>query len=190
LAYRFEPGASDDGVTLVIPLAALSQVDERQCEWLVPGLLEEKVLALMKSLPQRLRRNLVPLQAWVDRFMARFCEDDQSSMRRSLLEVLIEQAREDGGTIISAHDFRQEQLPRHLHMHFRLIDQHDVVLGTVAFIGRAKEPFWQPGTKCLTGCIPRAWRSRAVNQAQEGLGSGRWPCERRAGKAAEGGTSR
>ena len=116
LAYRFEPGASDDGVTLVIPLAALSQVDERQCEWLVPGLLEEKVLALMKSLPQRLRRNLVPLQAWVDRFMARFREDDQSSIRRSLLEVLIEQARDDGGAMISAHDFRQEQLPRHLHM--------------------------------------------------------------------------
>jgi len=149
LAYRFEPGASDDGVTLVIPLAALSQVDERQCEWLVPGLLEEKVLALMKSLPQRLRRNLVPLQAWVDRFMARLREDDQSSMRRSLLEVLIEQAREDGGAIISAHDFRQEQLPRHLHMHFRLIDQHDAVLGMSRSLAELKSRFGSRGQSAL-----------------------------------------
>jgi ATP-dependent helicase HrpA len=150
LAYRFEPGASDDGVTLVIPLAALSQVDERQCEWLVPGLLEEKVLALMKSLPQRLRRNLVPLQAWVDRFMIRRQRDEPSSiMRRSLIEVLIEQAREDGGAMISVHDFRLEQLPRHLQMHFRLIDEHAAVLGMSRSLAELKSRFSVRGQNAL-----------------------------------------
>jgi len=150
LAYRFEPGASDDGVTLVIPLAALSQLDERQCEWLVPGLLEEKVLALMKSLPQRLRRNLVPLQAWVDRFMTRRQRDEQSLMtRRSLIDVLIEQAREDGGAMISAHDFRLEQLPRHLLMHFRLIDEHEAVLGMSRSLAELKSRFAVRGQSAL-----------------------------------------
>ncbi|NCV71508.1 MAG: DUF3418 domain-containing protein, partial [Betaproteobacteria bacterium] len=129
LAYRFEPGATDDGVTLGVPLALLSQVDELQCEWLVPGLLPEKVLALMKSLPQRLRRNLVPLQAWVDRFLSLQGQSaPQGSARRGLIEALIVQAREDGSASLSPHDFRLEQLARHLLMHFRLLDQHGAVL--------------------------------------------------------------
>ena len=61
LAYRFDPGAEDDGVTLLVPLAALNQVPATPCEWLVPGLLEEKIAALIKGLPQSIRRAFVPV---------------------------------------------------------------------------------------------------------------------------------
>jgi hypothetical protein len=53
LAYRFDPGTEDDGVTLLVPLAALNQVPTAPCDWLVPGLLEEKIAALIKVCPSR-----------------------------------------------------------------------------------------------------------------------------------------
>jgi ATP-dependent helicase HrpA len=61
LTYRFDPGTPDDGVTLEAPLAALNQIPVLACEWLVPGLLEEKITALIKSLPQSIRRSFVPV---------------------------------------------------------------------------------------------------------------------------------
>src|SRR5260370_35538608 len=61
LTYHFEPGSPRDGVTLTVPLFGLNQVDARRSEWLVRGMLKEKVQLLLKSLPQKLRRHLVPL---------------------------------------------------------------------------------------------------------------------------------
>jgi len=158
LEYRFEPGASDDGVSLLIPLATLSQVDERQCDWLVPGLLPEKVLALMKSLPQRQRRNVVPLQAWVDGFVSRYAQLDPKAIAgRSLIDALIDHAREEGSASLSPQDFRLEQLPKHLQMHFRLLDQHGSVIGVSRSLVDLKRRFG-----------PRA--QTALQAAFQGLG--------------------
>ena len=64
LSYHFAPGAADDGVTLTLPLAHLNRLSPEACEWLVPGLLRDKVLQLLKQLPQRYRSKLVPLPAF------------------------------------------------------------------------------------------------------------------------------
>ncbi|HLY96579.1 MAG TPA: ATP-dependent RNA helicase HrpA, partial [Sideroxyarcus sp.] len=69
LAYNFAPGKSDDGVTLTVPQALLNQVSAARCEYLVPGILAEKIAQLVKSLPQKLRRHCVP----VPEFAAAFC---------------------------------------------------------------------------------------------------------------------
>ena len=60
LDYRFDPSADDDGVTLTVPIEALGQLDAERLEWVVPGVLPRKVLALIRSLPKNLRRALVP----------------------------------------------------------------------------------------------------------------------------------
>ncbi len=60
LAYHFEPGHAVDGVSLTVPQAALRQISDEALGWLVPGLLEEKVLALIKAMPKGLRTNFVP----------------------------------------------------------------------------------------------------------------------------------
>jgi ATP-dependent helicase HrpA len=70
LSYLFEPGSARDGVTMKVPLAMLAQVDAQQTEWLVPGLLRDKVLALLKSLPPKLRHRCQPLLATADSFVA------------------------------------------------------------------------------------------------------------------------
>src|SRR5262249_30479753 len=60
LAYRFEPGHPLDGVTAIVPLHLLNQLDAERFDWLVPGLVREKIAQLLKALPKRLRRHLIP----------------------------------------------------------------------------------------------------------------------------------
>ncbi len=123
LTYHFEPGSPRDGVTLTVPLVALNQVDPVHCEWLVPGMLKEKVHLLMKSLPQKLRRHCVPLPeyaaAFVDRMREELAEPDQP-----LVEALIVDVRAQAGVVCRAEDFRLEQLPAHLTMNFKIVDEH------------------------------------------------------------------
>ena len=121
LDYRFEPGAADDGVTMTVPIAALNQVDAVRCEWLVPGMLKDKVQALLKSLPQKHRRHLVPLPDSAEAFVGRIAD---AILGKPLIEALIDDLREQHGIRVQREDFRPEALPPHLFMHFRLIDAH------------------------------------------------------------------
>src|SRR5690606_770251 len=72
LDYHFEPGSARDGVTLTVPLFALNKIDPMRCEWLVPGMLKEKVHLLLKSLPQKMRRHCVPLPDYASGFYERW----------------------------------------------------------------------------------------------------------------------
>ncbi|HEY0665206.1 MAG TPA: ATP-dependent RNA helicase HrpA, partial [Gallionella sp.] len=124
LAYNFSPGKNDDGITLTVPLALINQVAPARCEWLVPGLLAEKVQQLIKTLPQRLRRHMVP----VPEFAAAFCRDVQPS-NTPLLLSLARYIREQKQLDVPQDAFRLEQLPPHLSMNFRVIDEHGRQLG-------------------------------------------------------------
>ena len=123
LTYHFEPGSPKDGVTLVIPLTQLNQVDGRRCEWLVPGMCEEKVLLLLKSLPQKLRRHCVPLPDYAKSFLERKLDEKQFGVG-DFLDSLISDIRQERGLEIKRTDFRPESLPIHCSMNFRLIDEH------------------------------------------------------------------
>ncbi|KAG0163260.1 hypothetical protein DFQ30_000454 [Apophysomyces sp. BC1015] len=109
LSYHFEPGAARDGVTLTVPLYALNQVDARRAEWLVPGMLKEKVQLLLKSLPQKLRRHCVPLPEYVAGFVerARFAQ-------QSLVETLIADIREQRQQMVVDEHGRQLAMARNL----------------------------------------------------------------------------
>ena len=119
-AYHFDPGADDDGITLTVPLYALNQVDPICAEWLVPGMLPEKVSALLKSLPPKLRRAFAPVETWARAFVDRVQE---SAWARPLLEVLIEAIRDQASLRVEPKDFRLETLPAHCFMNFRLLDE-------------------------------------------------------------------
>ena len=123
LTYHFEPGSPKDGVTLVVPLTQLNQVDGRRCEWLVPGMCEEKVLLLLKSLPQKLRRHCVPLPDYAKAFLERQLDEKQFGVG-DFLDCLIGDIRKERGLEIKRTDFRPESLPLHSSMNFRLIDEH------------------------------------------------------------------
>ncbi|WP_455282860.1 ATP-dependent RNA helicase HrpA [Cupriavidus necator] len=119
LSYHFEPGSHRDGVTLTVPLYALNQVRQERADWLVPGMIKEKVHLLLKSLPQKLRRHCVPLPEYAAGFVAR-----QPSGEGELLDVLIADIREQTGTMVKRADFKLETLPAHHSMNFKVIDEH------------------------------------------------------------------
>ena len=124
LSYNFSPGRNDDGITLTVPLALINQVVAARCEWLIPGILAEKVAQLIKTLPQKLRRNLVP----VPEFAAVFCREVQPS-NTALLQALARYIREQKQIDVPPDGFRLEQLPPHLLMNFRIADEHGRQLG-------------------------------------------------------------
>ncbi|QQX83122.1 ATP-dependent RNA helicase HrpA [Cupriavidus necator] len=119
LTYHFEPGSHRDGVTLTVPLYALNQVRQERADWLVPGMIREKVHLLLKSLPQKLRRHCVPLPEYAAGFVAR-----QPLGEGELLDVLIADIREQTGTMVKRADFKLETLPPHHTMNFKVVDEH------------------------------------------------------------------
>ena len=119
LEYRFVPGDAADGVTMQLPLALLNAVSAERCQWLVPGLLPDKVAALIKSLPRKLRRNFVPAPD----FARAFCEAEQAR-GVALNSVLAQFLRRTTGVEIQADAFAGAELPQHLCMRFQLKDEH------------------------------------------------------------------
>lgn len=123
LTYHFEPGSVRDGVTLAVPLYALNQVSAERSEWLVPGMLKEKIHLLLKSLPQKLRRHCVPLP----NYAAGFCDRVQQNEifgEGDLLEALCADVREHANIAAMRSDFKLETLPAHHFMNFKVLDEH------------------------------------------------------------------
>lgn len=123
LSYHFEPGTPRDGVTLTVPLYALNQVSAARCEWLVPGMLKEKVHLLLKSLPQKLRRHCVPLPDYAAGFCTRMDERHLFG-KGDLIDALIADIREQITILVKSTDFKQETLPAHHAMNFKIVDEH------------------------------------------------------------------
>jgi ATP-dependent helicase HrpA len=124
LGYNFSPGKNDDGVTLTVPQALLNQVSAMRCEYLVPGLLAEKVVQLVKSLPQKIRRNCVPVPEFAVAFSAAVSPTDTP-----LLQALARFIRAQKQLDVPLDAFRLEQLPAHLLMNYRVVDEHGRQLG-------------------------------------------------------------
>ncbi len=117
LEYHFEPGSARDGVTMTVPLALLNQVPLHRTEWLVPGLLPEKIRALAKAMPQRLRHKLGTL----DEFGAAFTSEVEPS-DTPLAAALARYIRAELNIDVPVDAFRPDSVPLHLRMNFRVLD--------------------------------------------------------------------
>ncbi|HJW11865.1 MAG TPA: DUF3418 domain-containing protein, partial [Albitalea sp.] len=127
-AYLHEPGDAKDGVTVTVPIYALNQVNDERCEWLVPGMLKDKVLALIKSLHQRPRSRLMPLAEFADGFVGGVNESHGFGSG-SLVDAVLKSVRDKTQLDVKRGDFKLEQVPPHLFMNFRVVDEHGRQLG-------------------------------------------------------------
>ncbi len=116
LTYQFEPGTADDGVTVHVPLAVLNQLPVDGFEWLVPGMREELVTALIRGLPKALRRLLVPAPD-----TARSVLPDLDPAQGPLAEALSRQLRLRTGQPIPADAWDFAGLPAHLRVTFAIV---------------------------------------------------------------------
>jgi ATP-dependent helicase HrpA len=127
--YLHEPGDAKDGVTVDVPLFALNQVNEERCEWLVPGMLKDKVQALIKTLHQRPRSRLVPLPDTATR-MADQLKVAEVFGTGSLTDAVLKLVRDATAVDVKRGDLKLDMLPPHLFMNFRVVDEHGRQLGT------------------------------------------------------------
>jgi ATP-dependent helicase HrpA len=123
LKYRFEPGHPLDGVTATIPLALLNQLDATQTDWLVPGMIRDKVTCLIKALPKTFRRVCVPVPDFVTAFL-----QDNPGNEGALLPKLAVFIQQRTGFKLSVDDW-QGELPEHFSMNFRVVDEKNRELG-------------------------------------------------------------
>jgi ATP-dependent helicase HrpA len=135
--YLHEPGDARDGLTVTVPLFVLNQVSEERCEWLVPGMLKDKIQALLKSLPQKPRSRFVPLPESAARLAASLGEPERFGTG-SLTDALLRQVREITSLDVKRADFKLDMLAPHLFMNFRVVDEHGRQLGQGRNLGALK----------------------------------------------------
>ena len=123
LHYAFQPGKEEDGVTVDIPVSCCSALAPAQFEWLVPGLLEDKVVALLRGLPKRLRKLFVPLPDTAALILDSL-ELYQGSLYPALERLLLRRFQ----VTVQRSDWQLENLPLHLRMRFRLCDEQGKTL--------------------------------------------------------------
>jgi ATP-dependent helicase HrpA len=119
LSYRFEPGADDDGVTVAVPLPLLAGLRAQGFDWQVPGLREELVTALIKSLPKQIRRNVVPAADWARKLLAAAPAEPETSLTAYLAREIAAQTY----TPVTEKDFDLDRVPPHLRVTFAVIDE-------------------------------------------------------------------
>lgn len=122
-SYLHKPNDARDGLSVEVPLFALNQIQENRTQWLVPGMLQEKIQALLKSLPQRPRSRLVPLHDTAAA-MAETLKQETHFAQGGLLDALLPLVRDMTKLDITRQDFKLDMLPSHLLMHIRVIDEN------------------------------------------------------------------
>jgi len=126
LSYRFEPGHIIDGVTITLPVSVLNQVNAARFDWLVMGMLREKAAALFKTLPQRLRSQIVPVPETVSEFIAFIARQegmgDLSKAEVPLTDALATFLHREKGLEVPRDMWDPSRLPPHLTMNFQVVD--------------------------------------------------------------------
>ncbi|MFF7641474.1 ATP-dependent RNA helicase HrpA [Streptomyces canus] len=118
VTYQFEPGADADGVTVHIPLQVLNQVTDEGFDWQIPGLREELVTELIRSLPKPIRRNYVPAPNFAKRFL-----DTAVPLQEPLTATMARELKRMVGVPFEAEDFDRSRIPDHLRITFRIVDE-------------------------------------------------------------------
>ncbi len=172
LTYQFEPGGATDGVSVTVPVALLNRVPRYRFDWLVPGLLREKCIQLVKGLPKEKRKQLVPVPDHVDRALA-VLEPGNVDLLQALSLALGRQ----GGPRLAPEDWAPQKLDDFYRMNVRVVDAEGRLLGQGRNLdelvnrfrgdtrqsissGRGHSPARSGISRWDFGDLPREWRFR------------------------------
>ena len=159
LRYHFEPGHEQDGVNLLVPIGLLNRVPAYRCEWLVPGLLRDKCIALLKTLPKQWRKQLVPVPETVDRLLPRLKPAD-----RPLLEALAEALTATLGINVPADAWQPQELEDFYRINFRVLDADGALLGQGRDLEALKQQLREPMTRSLQQETTRGFQRESLQR--------------------------
>jgi len=159
LSYRFEPGQVDDGVTVNVPVALLNRLPRHRFEWLVPGMLRDKCIALIKTLPKQLRKQLVPVPEFVDKALANIkaCNDP-------LMDVLGQQIKALAGVSVELDDWQPQQLDDFYRMNFRIVDADGQLLAQSRWLDQLMEQFKGQVTETFKAEVDHHFQKADIRQ--------------------------
>lgn len=136
LNYHFDPGAKHDGVTVKVPVGALSQLSENRLEWLVPGMIKDKCQALLKGLPKQYRKSFVPIPDYVDAFL-----QSETNFDRSLTESLSERLRQMTGVRTDKDLWKGVEIDSHHQFNLQVVDDKGEILSEGRDLNRLQQQF-------------------------------------------------
>jgi ATP-dependent helicase HrpA len=151
LRYRFDPSATDDGVSVDVPLPILASLDADPFEWLVPGMRLELITELIRSLPKALRKNVVPAADWAAKALAQLPEEPNGN----ILVVLAKTLQQLSGTKMSAEDFDVSRLPNSLRMTYRPLDAAGRPLGLSVDLAALQTKFSESGRGAVAKVVEK-----------------------------------
>jgi ATP-dependent helicase HrpA len=157
LDYHFEPGAAADGVTLCVPREGVNQLHPEKLGWLVPGLLEERIVALIRTLPKHVRRNLVPAPDVAHRIA-----ESLKFGEGPFYILLAERLTKEAGEPIGPGDLKDEQIPSHLRMNIRVLGEQGVVLAEGRDLLAIKRQLGIEATSVVEARDARSWQRDGI----------------------------
>ena len=171
LAYRFEPGAPDDGVTVVVPLALLAQLRPDGFDWQVPGMRDELIAGLIRSLPKAIRRHVVPAADWAARFSDELegqgPESHDGLPPTTLRDALAARIQRIANQPVTAADFDLERVPAHLRMSFRAVDERGRAAGSDRDLTALQRRLAGKARGAVAKSLTRSISSPVVERASE-----------------------
>jgi ATP-dependent helicase HrpA len=139
LTYQFKPGDKADGVTLTVPLERLNTLVEGQLQWLVPGLLRDKVITLIKNLPKPQRRSLTPVPQFADAALERL----RNEYPAPLLQVLAKALKAMTGIEVDENALDEDLLPDHLRFRVQVVDADEQCIAVGRNLSELQQQFGQ-----------------------------------------------
>ncbi len=136
LRYRFEPGHAEDGVSALIPTALLHQVPISFFDWVVPGMIRDKCIALLKSLPKDLRRKMVPIPDTIDKILEQI-----PPYQNDLTSALSDQLKKLFGIIVSQNDWQHQKIDDWYRMNFLLVDDSHQIIASSRDLSQIRQEF-------------------------------------------------
>ncbi|WP_423922885.1 ATP-dependent RNA helicase HrpA [Frigoribacterium sp. 2-23] len=129
LKYRFEPGSDDDGVTVVVPLPLLARLSPVGFDWQVPGLRDELVTSMIKSLPKQIRKNVVPAADWARKITDELPDEPPADVSESFAATLAAVIKKLTYTPVTEADFDLYRVPAHLRVTYSVVDDRGRTVG-------------------------------------------------------------
>ncbi len=164
--YLHEPGDAKDGLTVTVPLFVLNQVNDERGEWLVPGMLKDKIQALLKTLHQRPRSRLVPLPDTAAK-MAEALNAPELFGHGALIDAVLKLVRLATSLDIVRADIKADMLSPHMFMNFRVVDEHGRQLGTGRNLGALKSELGAQARGAFQALAGLKMASHAAGQASQ-----------------------
>jgi ATP-dependent helicase HrpA len=145
LDYQFQPGTAKDGISVEVPVSVLMQLKEEDLDWLVPGMLKEKCMAMIKVLPKPLRKNFVPVPDVIEQIMPAVKEG-----KGDLKAVLAHQLQRLKAVTIPSDSWKEYTLPEHLMMNINILDLNGQLIDSGRSLTRLKEKYAAVSRKAMS----------------------------------------